>query len=124
MSITPVLAPFRALAIAAGLSLTACRTGGAATAVQHAPAATAALHIEGMDCVACTAAIRIALKRLPGVSEATVSFADQQARVDYDPGQVTPAQLALAVNKLGYHASLTGLDQGGKRPLGGIHGER
>lgn len=64
------------------------------------------LHIEGMDCPACTAAIRIAIKKLAGVKEAKVNYAEKQAVVEYAPSQVTPQQLVEAVNRLGYHATL------------------
>ena len=53
-----------------------------------------------------TTAIRIALRKLDGVKDAKVSFADKQAVVEYAPSKVTPERLADAVNKLGYKASL------------------
>ncbi len=64
------------------------------------------LDIAGMDCAACTAAIRIALKKVNGVREAKVSFGEKRATVEYESAKVTTQQLVDAVNKLGYRASL------------------
>ncbi len=94
------------LAVVGGARLCPC---GAGTAFAQAPATTSqtvVIHIEGMDCPACTTAIRIALKKLDGVKDAKVSFTDKQAVVEYAPTKVTPERLADAVNKLGYKASL------------------
>jgi copper chaperone CopZ len=71
-----------------------------------AASASVALSIEGMDCAACTAAIRTALKRLDGVRDARVSFVERRAVVEYEPDRVVPEQLVEAVNKLGYRAIL------------------
>ena len=40
------------------------------------------------------------------MSRADVSFKDKQARVTFDPSQVSIAQLAEAVNKIGFRAAL------------------
>jgi len=85
-----------------------CHPGTQAAPAQAASVRSAKLAIQGMDCAACTAAIRIALKKLNGVKEAKVSFDDKSAIVEYEPAKVTPAQLIEAMNKLGYRASLQG----------------
>ena len=95
-----------AVAVLGGAHLCPCGAGAAFAQAPAATSQTVAIHIEGMDCPACTVAIRIALKKLDGVKDAKVSFADKQAVVEYAPDRVTPEQLADAVNKLGYKASL------------------
>jgi copper chaperone CopZ len=71
-----------------------------------AATASVALSIEGMDCAACTAAIRTALKRLDGVRDVRISFVEKRAVIEYEPARVAPGQLVEAVNRLGYRASL------------------
>ncbi len=94
------------LAVVEGARLCPCGAGSARAQTPAVASRTAALHIEGMDCPACTTAIRIALKKLDGVQDARVSYANKEAVVEYAPGKVTPQQLADAVNQLGYKASL------------------
>ena len=60
------------------------------------------LEIEGMSCEHCVAAVSEALADLPGVSVEEVRVGE--ARVRYDPGQVTPDQIALAIEDAGYAA--------------------
>lgn len=40
------------------------------------------------------------------MSQAEVSFRDKEARVAYDPAQVTVEQMIAAVNGAGFHASV------------------
>ncbi|MCZ2152675.1 MAG: heavy metal translocating P-type ATPase [Bryobacterales bacterium] len=68
--------------------------------------ARAQLDIGGMTCAACQAAVQRALKRTPGVTDATVSLMTNRAEVRYRPADVTPEQLAEAVRDTGYEASL------------------
>jgi copper chaperone len=60
------------------------------------------LEIEGMSCDHCVAAVAEALGELPGVSVDQVRVGE--ARVSYDPDQVSPEQIALAVEDAGYAA--------------------
>lgn len=64
------------------------------------------LAVEGMTCGACSVAVKTALKKLDGVKDASVSYADKRAVVEYDPTKVTPNQMVEAVTKLGYKASI------------------
>jgi copper chaperone CopZ len=59
-----------------------------------------------MTCGACSVAVRLALKKLAGVKEATVSVGDKRAVIEYDAKQVTPQQMIDAISKAGYQASL------------------
>ncbi|WP_166242609.1 heavy metal translocating P-type ATPase [Paenibacillus turpanensis] len=62
--------------------------------------------LTGMTCAACAAKIEKGLGRLPGVSKATVNFALETARVEYDPAAVTVRDMIQKVEKLGYKAAL------------------
>ncbi|GLX67942.1 heavy metal translocating P-type ATPase [Paenibacillus glycanilyticus] len=65
----------------------------------------ATLDITGMTCAACANRIEKGLNRMPGVAMATVNFAMETARVDYEPGQVTVQDLERKVEQLGYSAA-------------------
>jgi copper chaperone CopZ len=70
-------------------------------------AKTAKLEIQGMTCGACTASVRVVLKKLEGVSEAKASFETKTAVVAYDPAKATPQKMADAINaKLLYEAKV------------------
>ena len=58
--------------------------------------------VEGMTCVTCEPAIRIALEKTPGVKRADVSYKRGNAIVDYDPKEVTPEKLREVINGTGY----------------------
>jgi P-type Cu+ transporter len=61
-----------------------------------------ALPIEGMTCASCVVRVEKALGKVPGVQTASVNLATEQARVVFDPAQVSVAQLNAAVEKAGY----------------------
>ena len=72
-----------------------------------APTATQVeLPITGMTCASCANRIERKLNKLDGVT-ATVNYATEKARVEYDPGAVAPEQLVGAVEAAGYQAALT-----------------
>ena len=63
------------------------------------------LPIQGMTCASCASRIERKLNKLDGVS-ATVNYATEKARVDYDADAVAPEQLVAAVEAAGYSAAL------------------
>ena len=63
------------------------------------------LAIEGMTCASCVAKVERAIKALPGVTEAEVNFATNQAWVAYLPGLVERSDLLSAVERAGYSAA-------------------
>jgi copper chaperone CopZ len=63
---------------------------------------TAKLTIEGMHCDGCASTIKSLIERQPGVQMATVSFADRQARVLYDPSAIDEPRLVAAIEKPGF----------------------
>ncbi|HSV32007.1 MAG TPA: heavy metal translocating P-type ATPase [Atribacteraceae bacterium] len=63
-------------------------------------------NISGMTCTACSAAIEKALRKIEGVAEATVNFAERRAHVRFDSFRVGTDELIARVEKLGYGMSL------------------
>jgi Cu+-exporting ATPase len=64
----------------------------------------AILALEGMTCASCAMRIEKGLKKLPGVKDASVNFATEQASVTYDPAQTGLEQLVQQVEAVGYTA--------------------
>ena len=58
--------------------------------------------IGGMTCASCVARVEKALKKVPGVQQATVNLATESARVSYIPDAQMEAQLRRAVRDAGY----------------------
>ncbi len=82
-------------------------TGSRETSVTtETPTATAHLElaVEGMTCASCVARIERKLGKVPGVAEASVNLATEQAHVRYDPAAVDTAQLIGAIEAAGYTA--------------------
>jgi Cu+-exporting ATPase len=63
------------------------------------------LPITGMTCASCANRIERKLNKLDGVT-ATVNYATEKARVEFDPGTVATEQLLGAVEAAGYSARL------------------
>ena len=70
-----------------------------------APTERIELPITGMTCASCANRVERTLNKLDGVT-ATVNYATEKARVEFDPGTVAPAQLVDAVEAAGYQAVL------------------
>ncbi len=68
------------------------------------------LPITGMTCASCSNRVAKALKKVPGVANAEVNLATEQASVTYDPAQIQPAQFQEAVEKAGYGVITDQLD--------------
>jgi len=73
------------------------------------------LALEGMTCAACAARIEKSLNRLPGV-DASVNFATESARVDFDRARTGTNALLAAVTKAGYAAHVRN-DEAAERAL-------
>lgn len=63
------------------------------------------LPITGMTCASCAGRVERALRKVPGVKNATVNLANERAHVEVLE-QIDPANLIAAVDKAGYGASL------------------
>ena len=66
---------------------------------------TATFTIEGMHCDGCASTIKALLDRQPGVQMATVSFAERQARILYDPNAIDEDRLVAAIEKPGFRVA-------------------
>ena len=63
---------------------------------------TVTFTIDGMQCDGCATTIKTLIERQPGVRMATLSFADRQARILYDPQAIDETRLVAAIEKPGF----------------------
>lgn len=68
------------------------------------PTENVSLSITGMTCASCVGRVEKALRKVPGVTNATVNLATEKAQVTF--AGVSPETLIAAVRKAGYDASL------------------
>ena len=64
------------------------------TEAQAAQAATVRLHVSKMTCGSCALTAQVALRRIPGVLDARVTYEDSSAVVRYDAGETNPKEIA------------------------------
>src|SRR5216684_1079912 len=64
----------------------------------------AVLALEGMTCASCAMRIEKGLRKVPGVRDASVNLATEQATVTYDPVQASLDQMVRKVETIGYKA--------------------
>ncbi len=93
---------------------------------------TTTLGIKGMHCASCVTRNENALKKVPGVTDASVNFPLKQATVTYDEHKASHEDMAKAIKSIGYiaempaghHASAhQGAASGGDAPDHAHHGE-
>lgn len=89
--------------LAATLATAAAQSSGK---TEKESAVTSLFHVEGMTCGGCEMAVETVVKKLDGVEKVDASHRDKQATVTYDSKKVTPAQIVVAIEKLGYEAEL------------------
>ncbi|MBI5256931.1 MAG: copper-translocating P-type ATPase [Burkholderiales bacterium] len=82
----------------------------------HLPQTTLDLGIDGMSCASCVGRVEKALRKVPGVLDATVNLATAQAHVRRLAGQADEAQLLAAVQRAGYEARALHADQPATAP--------
>jgi len=73
------------------------------------------INVAGMHCSVCALNIENALKRSPGVKEARVNFAAEQAFIQFDPGQTSADRLRQVIEKTGYKTIDSSGPQGPER---------
>jgi len=66
------------------------------------PTAEMILPIQGMNCQGCAANVERAIRKLAGVTRVTVDLRNNQAEIEYDPGQVGKLDFESAVERAGY----------------------
>jgi Cu+-exporting ATPase len=76
------------------------------TTLDHASTHVGQIAIRGMTCSACVNRVERALRKVPGVADATVNYATEVATVHWpDAAQLTPERLVQAVQDAGYEAA-------------------
>ena len=65
----------------------------------EAATATATLDIDGMTCSGCETAVKLVLRKTPGVLSSDVSYEKKHAIVTYDPEKTSPLSIAKAIAK-------------------------
>ncbi|XP_077422143.1 copper-transporting ATPase 2 [Vanacampus margaritifer] len=68
--------------------------------------------IGGMSCNSCAQAVGGRISQMTGVHSIRVSLEDQNATMTFDPGLTGPEQLRLAIEDMGFDASLAEAAQG------------
>lgn len=63
------------------------------------------LYINGMTCINCQTRIQNALKKQPGIKQATVSYETETAVVSYDSSVISLEQIQGLIDELGYSTS-------------------
>jgi Cu2+-exporting ATPase len=69
--------------------------------------------VTGMSCASCAARTETLVKSLPGISRASVNFADTSLYVDFFPGSISASEIKKAVQSIGYDLIIdeTGADE-------------
>jgi mercuric ion binding protein len=78
----------------------------ASAAALAAEPKTATLDVPSMFCSLCQISVRKALERVPGVLEAKADNNLKRAEVKYDPQKVSADELAAALGKAGFPATV------------------
>jgi mercuric ion binding protein len=60
------------------------------------------LTVPTMDCATCPVTIKVALMKVPGVSQAVVSYRHRTAKVTFDDAKTDVAALTRATDAAGY----------------------
>ena len=66
---------------------------------------TIVLKVGGMSCGGCVKSVTNVLTALPGVGKAEVTLQPGEAKVEFDPAQVTREAMARAIDDAGFEAS-------------------
>ena len=74
-------------------------TGGAQARPEEQ---TLTLGVEGLSCATCAGSVEEALAAVQGVTGVSVNLATERARIRFDPSEVSPGDLARAVEESGY----------------------
>ena len=64
------------------------------------------LPVTGMTCANCVSTIERNLRKLDGVSVATVNLASERASVEYDPDRLDEAGIVARIRRVGYDVAM------------------
>jgi thiol-disulfide isomerase/thioredoxin len=103
------------LLLGASAPLACTHAGASAATTVPASASTAVVSMRGIDCESCGARAITAVKKQPGVYEASFDKVLAELTVHYDAAQAKPADFVAAVESLGYEG-LLGAGQGAYIP--------
>lgn len=78
------------------------------------------LRINGMTCAACAQASERAVKKLPGIEEASVNFSTEKLSVTFDDASLDVNAIKAAVAKAGYEAVDDVTEKSVVVPIGGM----
>lgn len=92
----------RSTLITLAISMTLISSSHLASAAENK---VVTLHVPGMNCKFCPITVRKALKKVPGVVEATVNLESKTATVKYDSTKVNVDVLTKATADAGYPSS-------------------
>ena len=67
---------------------------------------TVDLKINNMDCEACALGLQSQLKNIPGVKDAKVNFNKANAKINYNPSQVSASKFVKVLTESGYPAKI------------------
>ena len=101
----PILFTF-VLASAGWLAVRLAPASAADKAAQPAQLEKITLKVEGMTCGGCAIGVKKTLEKQKGVRKADVSFEKGQAIAEVEKGKVKAEELAAAVTKFGYKATV------------------
>ena len=72
----------------------------------HGEARTVRLDVQKMFCAACPFTVRLALRKTPGVLDASVTLEPPVATVTYDDAKTGPQQVMRATENAGFPSSV------------------
>jgi Cu+-exporting ATPase len=76
------------------------------------------LPVEGMTCASCVSRVEKTLRKMEGVSGASVNFATEKVTLAYDPARTTPVELAKILDEAGYRLVVAGEGDGKATAIG------
>jgi len=83
---------------------------------EEGPMQTAHLRIKGMHFDTSARSVQSALSIIRGVSDVSVSIAEREATIRYDPQKVLPKQFETAVRVVGYEVERLDVETTGRSP--------
>jgi P-type Cu2+ transporter len=58
--------------------------------------------VTGMHCASCAVRTEAFVSKLPGISSASVNYADTSINVEFQPGEISPLEMKKAIQSIGY----------------------